>query len=95
MDWDDLRVFLAVARDDGLPKIKALQQLDQQYGTARQANLLRHWLKTAWQVIPSAAQLRELQSQVQACTTRGHRIHIKVGQGFVSSRGPVLTWYNP
>ena len=94
---DDLarQDWVLVARDDGLPKIKALQQLDQQYGTARQANLLRHWLKTAWQVIPSAAQLRELQSQVQACTTRGHRIHIKVGQGFVSSRGPVLTWYNP
>ncbi|OYT92101.1 MAG: tRNA lysidine(34) synthetase TilS [Burkholderiales bacterium PBB3] len=87
--------WLLVARDDGLPKIKALQQLCQQHGSARQANVLRHWLKHAWHVIPSTAQLGELQSQVQACTTRGHRIHIKVGHGFVQSRGPVLTWYNP
>ena len=83
------RVF--VVRDDGLPKIKALQSLD----AARQGNLLRHWLKATYQVIPSAAQLDELQSQLSACTTRGHRIHIKVGQGFVERRGPVLAWYNP
>ena len=84
-----------VARDDGLPKIKALQNLHQQFGSARQGNVLRHWLKQSCQATPSAAQLRELQSQVQACKTRGHRIHIKVGHGFVQSRGPVLTWYNP
>ena len=80
-----------VAREDGQPLIKALQRLS----SARQANLLRHWLKENFRVIPSAAQLQELQSQVRACVTRGHRIHIKVGQGFVQSKGPVLTWYNP
>ncbi|MBC7618814.1 MAG: tRNA lysidine(34) synthetase TilS [Candidatus Saccharibacteria bacterium] len=93
---DDLagQDWLLVAREDGLPRIKPLQQLYLGHGLARQANVLRHWLKQHWQVVPSAAQLRELQAQIQACTTRGHRIHIKVGPGFVQSRGPVLTWYN-
>jgi tRNA(Ile)-lysidine synthase len=75
--------------DDGLPVVQALQGL----GAARQANALRHWLATAYSVIPSAAQLAELQQQIAACTTRGHRIHIKVAQGFVERRGPVLVWY--
>ncbi len=73
------------------PRIKEVQAL----GRARQANLLRHWLKSAFQVIPSTAQLEELLDQLAACTTRGHRIHIKVGQGFVQRSGAVLTWYNP
>ena len=80
-----------VVREDGQPLINALQRLS----PARQANVLRHWLRTSFGAIPSTAQLQELQSQVQACVTRGHRIHIKVGQGFVHSGGPVLTWYNP
>ncbi|WP_294771612.1 tRNA lysidine(34) synthetase TilS [uncultured Rhodoferax sp.] len=75
--------------EDGLPRIKSLQAFAQ----ARQANVLRHWLDTAYGVIPSAAQLGELQSQIAACTTRGHRIHIKVAQGFVERRGAVLAWY--
>ncbi len=86
-----LQDWALVVREDGQPTIKALQSLS----AARQANVLRHWLKASFGVIPSAAQLQELQSQVQACMTRGHRIHIKVGQGFVQSKGPVLTWYNP
>lgn len=77
--------------EDGLPRIKTLQTLTD----ARQANVLRHWLETAYGVIPSAAQLGELQSQIRACTTRGHRIHIKVAQGFVERRGVVLAWYTP
>jgi tRNA(Ile)-lysidine synthase len=81
----------AVVRDDGLPLIKALQRLSD----SRQSNLLRFWLKTTWRVIPSTAQLQELQSQVSACVTRGHRIHMKVGLGFVERKGAVLTWYNP
>ena len=36
---------------------------------------------------PSTAQLRELLDQVAACTTRGHRLHLKVGQGFVERDG--------
>jgi tRNA(Ile)-lysidine synthase len=76
---------------DGLPLIKSLQLL----GGPRQGNVLRYWLKTGFGVIPSAAQLRELQGQIAACVTRGHRIHIKVGNGFVERRGAVLAWYNP
>ena len=82
----------AVARStDGLPRIKALQTLSR----ARQANALRYWLKQSQQVIPSAAQLSELLDQVADCTTRGHRIYIKVGTGFVQRSSDVLTWYNP
>jgi len=76
---------------DELPLVKALQTLS----APRQANVLRHWLKSAYGAIPSAAQLQELQSQIAACTTRGHRIHIKIANGFVERRGAVLTWYNP
>jgi tRNA(Ile)-lysidine synthase len=81
-----------VARtSDGLPRIGHLQTLTD----ARQNNVLRYWLKTAFGVIPSAAQLAQLQRQVKACITRGHRLHIKVGQGFVQRSGEVLAWYNP
>jgi tRNA(Ile)-lysidine synthase len=76
---------------DSLPRIKVLQVLSR----ARQANALRYWLKSSQQVIPSAAQLSELLDQVADCTTRGHRISIKVGQGFVKRSGDVLAWYNP
>ena len=86
-----LQDWALVAREDGQPLVKALQRLS----VARQANVLRHWLQASFGVIPSTAQLQQLQSQVQACVTRGHSIHIKVGQGFVQSKGPVLTWYNP
>ena len=73
------------------PRIAALQQLSQ----ARQANLLRHWLKTAHAVVPSAAQLAQLLHQIACCTTRGHKIQMKVGSGFVQRRGADLHWYNP
>ncbi len=68
------------------PAIAALQILSQ----ARQANVLRHWLTSACSTTPSAAQLDELLAQVQACTTRGHAIHIKVGAGFVQRNGALL-----
>ena len=73
------------------PVIKRLQALSR----ARQANLLRHWLKTRFTGVPSTAQLDELLDQVAACTTRGHQIRIKVGNGFVRREGDVLAWYNP
>ena len=73
------------------PQIAALQRLSQ----ARRANLLRHWLKTAHAVVPSTAQLAELLHQIACCTTRGHKIQIKVGGGFVQRRGADLHWYNP
>jgi len=73
------------------PTIAALQSLSR----PRQANVLRHWLKTAHHAVPSAAQLEELLDQIAACTTRGHQLRIKVGGGFVERKGAVLTWYNP
>lgn len=72
------------------PQIKTLQQLS----LARQANVLRYWLKSTYGVVPSAAQLAELQRQVAACTTRGHAIAIKVGLGQVRREGTGLGWYN-
>jgi len=73
------------------PQLAALQALPR----ARQANVLRHWLRSAHRTTPSAAQLAELLGQVLACTTRGHRIHLKVGSGFVVRSGTGLDWYNP
>lgn len=64
------------------PAIKVLQALS----SARQANLLRHWLLLQ-QVTPSTAQLDQLLHQVAACTTRGHRIHLKVATGHVTRQG--------
>lgn len=72
------------------PCIAALQGLS----APRQANVLRHWLHSAHQTTPSAAQLAELQRQIAACATRGQRIHIKVGRGIVERRAEVLHWYN-
>ncbi|MBS0342302.1 MAG: tRNA lysidine(34) synthetase TilS [Proteobacteria bacterium] len=72
------------------PRIEALQALSR----ARQANVLRHWLLRIHGCTPSAAQLEELLGQVDACRTRGHRVHIKVGTGFVERVGATLDWYN-
>ena len=60
----------------------------------RQANLLRHWLRRTHATVPSAAQLDELLDQLADCRTRGHRIDIKVGRGFVRRLGTNLAWYN-
>lgn len=70
------------------PRIQALQQLSH----ARQALVLRHWLRQLHATTPSTAQLNELLSQVAACTTRGRRLHLKVGLGFVLRDGPCLVW---
>lgn len=72
------------------PQITALQALS----LARQANLLRHWLLSSHQTTPTSQQLAQLQQQIQVCQTRGHRIHLKVGRGFVIRTGAVLHWYN-
>ena len=72
------------------PRIATLQTLSH----ARQANVLRHWLMQAHGSAPSAAQLDQLLSQVRACTTRGHRIHLKVAAGFIERKGDFLHWYN-
>lgn len=73
------------------PRLEALRTLSR----ARQANVLRFWLRSRHATAPSAAQLEELLDQVAACTTRGHQIRLKAGSGFVERQGPVLTWYNP
>lgn len=72
------------------PRIATLQTLSH----ARQANVLRHWLMQAHGGAPSAAQLDQLLGQVRACTTRGHRIHLKVAAGFIERKGDFLHWYN-
>lgn len=73
------------------PVIVNIQRLSR----PRQANVLRHWLSTSFNAVPSAAQLAELLDQIAVCTTRGHQIRIKVGTGFAERRGAVLHWYNP
>jgi tRNA(Ile)-lysidine synthase len=70
------------------PSIQDLQQLSR----ARQALVLRHWLRQHHATTPSTAQLHELLDQVAACTTRGHRLHLKVGQGFVERKAHHLAW---
>jgi len=84
-DW--LRVCDECGR---APRIKCLQDL----GAARQANVLRHWLVQQCDTQASSAQVRELMRQISACTTRGHRIEIRVGNGFVQRSNEVLAWYN-
>ena len=73
------------------PRIQALQQLSR----ARQALVLRHWLRQYYATTPSTAQLHELLDQVVACITRGHKLHLKVGQGFVERDGVGLIFLSP
>ena len=70
------------------PRIVALQDLSSE----RQANALRHWLKSTYQVSPSTSQLAELQSQIANCTDRGKQLHIKVASGYVKRTGDVLAY---
>jgi tRNA(Ile)-lysidine synthase len=72
---------------DGLP-LRELRTM----ASARQANLLRYWLKTQFGVVATAAQLDQLQHQLDACTTRGHHIDMRVGNGFARREGRLLTW---
>jgi len=88
MAQDDLRHVCA--GDLASPQIRALQLLS----PARQANVLRHWLRQLHQTQASAAQLEALMVQIAACTTRGHRIHLRVGSGFVQRNNGALAWYN-
>ncbi len=84
---------LAAALDGAGPgvRITALHSVEAE----RQANLLRHWLRGCCGFAPSATQLAELQSQIAACTTRGHRIDIKVASGFVRRAGGSLVFDAP
>ena len=87
------KLLLEIAAEDlthvgNPPVIKVLQG----FSKARQANVLRHWLLTAYQSTPSTAQLEQLLLQVAACLTRGHRIHLKVATGHVVRAGVVLDY---
>ena len=73
------------------PAIATLRALS----PARQALVLRHWLKSQHQVTPSTAQLHELQAQLADCSTRGHRLHLKVAGGFVLREADALVWQAP
>jgi len=73
------------------PAIAALQALSR----PRQANVLRHWLRMAHGATPSTAQLVQLLDQIAACTTRGHRIHLKVATGHVQRVQGHLQWDGP
>ncbi len=76
------------------PKQLNIQQL-QQLSDARMGNALRFWLKTSHQTTPSTAQLGQLIDQIKVCTTRGHKIHLKVGRGFIERKEACIDWYNP
>lgn len=70
------------------PRIAPLRALTR----PRQANVLRHWLRHCHATSASAAQLNELLRQIAACTTRGHRLRLKVGTGYVLRAGDALDW---
>jgi len=72
------------------PALAALRALPRE----RLANALRHWLRREHGAVPSEAQLEQLLDQVEACSTRGHRIRLKIADGFVLREGDVLRWYN-
>lgn len=86
-------LLVQLAQEDALqsglpPRLKVLQALSPE----RQANLLRYWLQHDHHCAPSAAQLGELLKQVAACTTRGHRIHLKIASGVVQRVGVALQY---
>jgi tRNA(Ile)-lysidine synthase len=83
-----LQDLLAVGTPPAISGLRALSR-------PRQANLLRYWLMAHHKVAPSSAQLHDLLDQIEACSTRGHHIHLKVATGFVRREGGRLDWYNP
>jgi len=89
-------LLAALAQQDlnvmgGEPSIGPLRALERD----RQANVLRHWLRSLGAMAPSAAQLEELLDQVADCTTRGHRIRIKVSDGLVERVKEQLRFSRP
>jgi len=87
---DDL-ARIDLAQTGSPPAIPMLQTLSRE----RQANVMRHWLRSSAGVAASAAQLDELLDQIADCTTRGHRIHLKVASGFVTREGDRLAFAQP
>lgn len=70
------------------PVIQALQSLSR----PRQAQVLRRWLRQHHATTPSTAQLNELLAQLDDCRTRGHRLRLKVGRGYIQRDGDRLAW---
>jgi tRNA(Ile)-lysidine synthase len=70
------------------PAIDALRALSR----PRQANVLRHWLRTVHGEQPSAAQMTELLDQLADCATRGHAIELRAGRGVVRRDGERLVF---
>jgi tRNA(Ile)-lysidine synthase len=86
-------LLAALAADDLLvagnpPAVRELRKLPR----ARQANLLRHWLRTTHEAAASAAQMEELLDQIDACATRGHAIRIKVAAGRIELHQGMLKY---
>ena len=71
------------------PSLAALQALPD----ARQALVLRLWLRRVHATTPSTAQLRELQAQIADCTTPHHGLQLRVGSGMLQRRGSCLVWH--
>lgn len=87
------RILQEVAAEDAAlvgepPAIEALQTLSPD----RMAGVLRHWLRGLWSTTPTEAQLQELIRQIRRCTTRGHRIALRVGAGQVRRVESVLVF---
>lgn len=73
------------------PRLAGLQALS----PARQAQVLRLWLKREHATVPSTVQLGELLAQIADCNTRGHRISLRVGAGQVLRDGDHLRYEPP
>ncbi|MFZ2825554.1 tRNA lysidine(34) synthetase TilS [Hydrogenophaga sp.] len=87
---DDL-AGIDMAQTGAPPAILVLKALSRE----RQANVLRRWLRSSAGVAASTVQLDELLDQIADCTTRGHRIRIKVASGFVTREGERLAFVPP
>jgi tRNA(Ile)-lysidine synthase len=79
-----------IAEAGSPPSLAALRALPRE----RLANALRFWLKRDHAAVPSEAQLEQLLAQIEACSTRGHRIRLKIADGRVEREGDALRWYN-
>lgn len=80
--------LLAIGNPPALSKLQALTP-------ARQGNVLRYWLRHSCGTQASDAQLRELLRQIAACTTRGHRIRLKIGNGLIQRNRQHLRFVSP
>lgn len=80
--------LISVVNAEGHPLLRCLQQLT----PARLALVLRLWLKKRAGKTPSTAQLDELCKQVGAARTRGHRIRLKVVDGYVHRENGYLVF---